>query len=68
MPKFTVTYPICGSVTVAAEASDAEEAVELGWDLTSESGAEMSWEAMEHIVEGNVFNGWTNKISVEEGW
>jgi hypothetical protein len=67
MASYTVTYPICGSVTVFVDdASSEEDAIEKGWDLTDDKESELYWEAMRYIVQGNVFNGSHNVIEVIE--
>ena len=61
-----VSYPVAGEVTVIVEADTEAEAIEAGWDKTADPDAELTWEPMEHIVEGNVFNGESNSIWAEE--
>lgn len=66
MSTYFVTYPIAGQVTVRVEADSEHAAIEAGWDEVSEPSAELEWEAMEQIVQGNIFCGSTNSISVVE--
>ncbi|HVX20922.1 MAG TPA: hypothetical protein VHB02_06225 [Acidimicrobiales bacterium] len=64
MKTYSVTYPTCGEVTVTVEAESEEAAIEAGWDLVGNDDAEHTWEAMRHIVQGNVFHGNRNAIDV----
>ena len=66
MGRYQVTYPLAGEVTVVVEADSEAEAINLGWDLTTDDEAQMSWSTLEHIVDGNVFcSEFTNDIIVE---
>lgn len=64
--NYYVTYPVAGQVTVCVSADSEEEAIEAGYDLVTHPEAMMEWDAMEHIIEGNVFCGSINSIDVEE--
>jgi len=64
VPTYTVTYPLCGSVSVEVEADSEEAAIEKGWDHTDDDDAYLEWSAVRYIVQGNVFYGDTNSISV----
>lgn len=59
-----VSYPTAGVVTVEVEAETEAEAIEAGWSLVGDG--DHTWEAMERIVEGNVFMGGSNEIYAEE--
>ena len=65
MKEFCVSVPICGYAVVTIEAEDEDEAIEKALGTVELSDIE-SWEALEHIVEGNCFNGQLNDIEVEE--
>jgi len=64
--EWSVTYPVVGQVSVYVEAETEEEAIEAGYDLVDKPAAEFTWEAVAHVVEGNVFYGETNDIEVEQ--
>ena len=67
MANYTVVYPICGTVTVSVEADSKKEAIDKGWDHTDDKdNADVVWEPMTKIVEGNVFWGESNNIEVYE--
>lgn len=57
MKKYTVKVPIVAVCYVEVEAENEEESIEKAFesdDLSLENVEE--WEALEHIVEGNVIN------------
>jgi hypothetical protein len=65
MKEYVVSVPICGYAVVTIEAENEKEAIEKALDTVELSDTE-SWEALEHITEGNCFNGPMNDIEVEE--
>jgi hypothetical protein len=65
MKEFCVQVPICGYAVVTIEAEDEDEAIAKALDTVELSDIE-SWEALEHVCEGNCFNGPMNDIEVEE--
>ena len=67
MKTYIVTVPIIGYAVVEVEAENEGEAAKKamsGQRIQAENIE--SWEAVEHIVEGNCFNGEVNDIEVEE--
>lgn len=65
MTEYCVSVPICGYAVVMIEAENEKEAIEKAIENVDLSDME-SWEALEHVVEGNCFNGPLNDIEVEE--
>lgn len=65
MTEYCVQVPICGYAVVMIEAENEKEAIEKAIENVELSDME-SWEALEHVVEGNCFNGLLNDIEVEE--
>jgi hypothetical protein len=63
---FSVAIPICGYAIVEVEADSPEDAIEkaLAGEITIDDIE--SWEAIEHICEGNCFNGSLNDAEAEE--
>ena len=67
MPKYLVTIPICGSVTVEVEAENEEEAKELALESEQVNDFDrIEYDVVEHIVEGNFFFGSCNSIDIQE--
>jgi hypothetical protein len=67
MKNFCVSVPICGIAVVIVEAEnedDAKRKAMSGQRIQLENIEE--WEALEHVTEGNCFNGPLNDIEVEE--
>ena len=66
MPKsYSVTFPITGSWSVLVEAESEEEALEKAYNTDPDEG-ELTWTAVERVVQGNVFYGELNEIDVTE--
>jgi hypothetical protein len=65
MKEYCVQVPICGYAVVMIEAEDEKEAIKNAIENVELSDME-SWEALEHVVEGNCFYGPLNDIEVEE--
>ena len=65
MKEFCISVPICGYAVVTVEAEDEDEAIAKALDTFELSDIE-SWEALEHVMEGNCFYGPMNDIEVEE--
>lgn len=65
MKEFCVSVPICGYAVVTVEAEDEKEAIAKAIDTVELSDIE-SWEALEHVCEGNCFYGAMNDAEVEE--
>ena len=65
MTEYCVSVPICGYAVVMIEAENEKEAIEKAIENVDLSDME-SWEALEHVTEGNCFNGPMNDIEVEE--
>lgn len=65
MKEYCVQVPICGYAVVIVEADDEKEAIEKALVTVKLSDIE-EWEALEHVTEGNCFNGPLNDIEVEE--
>jgi hypothetical protein len=65
MKEYCVQVPICGYAVVMIEAENEKEAIEKAIENVDLSDME-SWDALEHVVEGNCFNGPLNDIEVEE--
>ena len=67
MKKYTVKVPIVAVCYVEVEAENEQEAIDMAFesdDLKLENVDE--WEALEHIVEGNVVYTYNSDIEVEE--
>ena len=64
--EYCVTVPIVGYACVVVEAENEEEAKKYAMEGDITIDDIESWEALEHIVEGNCFNGPLNDIEVEE--
>lgn len=54
MPRFNVTLPIAGHLTIEVEAEDEEKAVIAALEGKVEYDAEPTWEVMERFMQGNV--------------
>jgi hypothetical protein len=65
MKEYCVSVPIAGYAVIVVEAEDEDGAIEKALDEVSLSNIE-SWEALEHICEGNCFNGPLNDAEAEE--
>lgn len=67
MTEYCVSVPICGIAVVIVEAENEEDAKRKamsGQRIQLDDIEE--WEVLEHVVEGNCFNGPLNDIEVEE--
>lgn len=65
--KYTVKVPIVAVCYVVVEADNKQEAIKKAFDsdeLTLDNVEE--WEALEHIVEGNVIKTYNSDIKVRE--
>lgn len=65
MSKYIVTIPITAWSETVVEANSKKEAIEKAIDETKLEDV-LEWDCHKHIVEGNVFHGLLNDISVEE--
>ena len=64
--KFTVELPVSGTASCSVEAESEEEAIQKALIGENEDPPELvEWEALEHIVTGNVFHG---MIDDPEAW
>jgi len=61
IPEWEVVVPIVGYALVTVRGADEKEAFENALDVVTRDHIE-EWEAVEHIVEGNVFYGNVNDI------
>lgn len=65
MNEYCVSVPICGYAIKFVEAKNEEEAKQKALETIELEDIE-SWEALEHVCEGNCFHGPMNDIEVEE--
>lgn len=60
MSRFIVSIPVAGSITFEVEALDEAGAIAAAWgaygDDELRDQADLAWEAMDRIVEGNVLH------------
>jgi len=54
MPKYQVTMPIAGSVSLEVEAENPKAAIEAFWDHPNIPHEPDEWDFVEHVCEGNV--------------
>jgi len=65
MKEYCVTVPICGYAVITVEAEDEDAAIAKALDEVQLSDMG-SWDALEHVCEGNCFHGPMNDIEAEE--
>lgn len=64
MKRYSVILPIAGYACLEVEAESEKEALDAAMDAVTTDDIE-EWEALEQIVEGNVFHGNQNKFEIE---
>ena len=65
MKEYCVSVPIAGYAVIVVEAEDEDGAIEKALSECKLSDIE-SWEALEHICQGNCFYGPMNDLEIEE--
>ncbi len=65
MREYLVSIPIAGSITYTVEADSEEEAIDQAWNTDTCDGV-LEWEALNHVVDGNVCYAPCNEVTVEE--
>jgi hypothetical protein len=70
MKTYYVSIPIAGRLVFKVEADNKVDAKDKAWEKHDESGERdaecVEWEAMSHIIEGNICHVPYNSIEVQE--
>ncbi len=65
MKTYNVTLPITGIAWLEIQAESEQEAIDKALQEVEQKHIE-EWNAVEQIVQGNIFHGHTNDASAEE--
>lgn len=65
MPRYLVTMPVTGYVTMEVEATDPDAAIHAFWDSDSQPSQPDAWQFTEHVVRGNLCTALQRDVQVQ---
>jgi hypothetical protein len=65
MPRYLVTMPVTGYVTMEVEATDPDAAIHAFWDSDAQPSQPDAWQFTEHVVRGNLCTALQRDVQVQ---